>query len=437
VSASTHRAAGAAGAAGLTGDGRPGSQGGSSLVVVLIMIVIIVLFGTAFVIRATGDLQSSRDVTNINAARAQAMAGLSDALFRLDQQGSASAGFCVGDAPQCTVPAVPGAPGAQYVARLVSGNTFTILSEGTVHGTSYAIEATVAADPVLPIGVFAGSNVTFNGSGSNVTIEQTNSVGAQTGGADVGSDGTITCHGGGSDGQNQVTYDGGNSNCSSWLNEANDYTPQQPVSTCPAPASTVPPPTPCMPSDPQPCPSGGSFNGSSSPYVLEPGVYECTGSITFSGTVNVDYGSSNNGGQVQIFLFPNSNGQSAIEMAGATVNQYDNTPNTQGCDGQGSFECGNPADLQVYAAGSGAVDVGSGSNAALFDGMLYAPGMSMTVRGGQLLWIGQFILNQVIVNGNPNFSVHYDTRVSSVAQLVWQVENFTAIAPQSFSLSLS
>lgn len=418
-----------------------GGEEGSALIVIMVLITVVVLFGTGFVARATGDLQNAKDVSNINAARAQALAGLSDALFRLDEQGTTNSSFCVGQAPQCTVPAVLGAPYVQYTAKLVSTNpvpTFTVLSEGTVHGTSYAIQATVAAEPTLPMGLFGGSNVTFGGSGSNITIEQTTSTGTQTGLADVGSDGTISCNGGGPDGKNQVTYDGGNSNCSSWLNNPNDYTPQQPVSSCPAPVSAVPPPIPCMPANPQPCPSGGTFDGSSTPYVLEPGVYECTGSITFSGTVNVDYGSSANGGRVQIFLFPNSaTGQSSIGMSGATVNQYDNTANPSGCDGQGSYECGNPTDLQVYAAGSGSVNVGNGSSAATFDGMLYAPGMSMTVNGGQLLWIGQFTLDQVIVNGNPNFAVHYDNRIASVTQLVWQVQNFTAIPPASFSLSLS
>jgi hypothetical protein len=250
----------------------------------------------------------------------------------------------------------------------------------------------------------------------------------------VGSDGTITCHGSGSDGGNQVTYDGGNSNCPNWLNESNSYTPQQPWPTCPAPVSTVPPPTPCMPTSPSSilaspaCPASGTFTG-----TIEPGVYDCTGSIIFSGTVNVDYTSSTNGGKVQIFLWPNSSGQSSINMSGATVNQYDTTAGT--CDGAGSYQCGDPTAMQVYAGGSGSVSVGNGSNAATFDGSLYAPGMSMTVNGGQLLWIGNITMNQLVVHGNPNFSVHYDARSSAVDPPVWQVQNFTVIPTQNFSLS--
>lgn len=418
---------------------RGGDEEGSALIIVVILTVVIVLFGTAFVARAAGDLSNATYVNNLNAARAQALAGLSDALFRMDQQGTVDSSFCVGSAPQCTVSSVKDAPSDQYAAKLVSGSTFTVMSEATVHGRSYAVKASVVADPVFPFGIFAGSNVTFAGSASNVTIEQTTANGSATGLADVGSDGTIECNGTSTYGQNQVTYDGGNSNCPSWQNESNSYTPEQPVSSCPAPASTVPPPTPCMPANPQPCPNDGNFDGSTTPFVLEPGVYECTGSITFSGTVNVDYSSTVNNGEVQIFEFPNSNGQSNIDMAGAVVNQYDSTADNPGCEGSTTvlYDCGNPVDMQVYAAGSGTVDVGDGTNGPLFDGILYAPGLNMTVNGGSLMWVGQFTLNQLVVNGNPNFSVHYDNRLGSVAHPVWQIENFTTIPPVSFSLSLS
>jgi len=411
---------------------KPREEG--SLLVVIIFSVVILFFGVAFTVRAQGDLHQSGIVSNTNAARAMAMAGLSDALFRIDQQGTNNSSFCVGSAPQCTVASVPGAPSVQYAAKYLgaTGN-FSILSEGTVHNQTYTVQATIAQVPSFPFGIFAGSGVIFDGSGSGTTIALTQPDGTQTGLADVGSDGTITCHGSGTYGQNQVTYDGGNSNCPAWINEANSFTPQQPVNSCPAPVSVVPPPTPCMPSSNLAtplCPAGGNFTS-----PIEPGVYSCTGSITFSGTENVDYGSSFNNGKVQIYLWPNALGQSSIEMTGANVNQYDNYAGT--CSGAGSFQCGDPRVMQVYAAGSGTVDVGAGSAAATFDGVLYAPGMSMTVNGGQLSWTGQFTLNQVVVNGNPNFSEHYDSRLGTIFQPSWQVQNFTGVSNSTFTLSLS
>jgi hypothetical protein len=431
-----------------------------SIVVVVILTVVIVLLGLAFAVRATGDLQNSRDVTNTNAARAQALAGLSDALFRLDQQGAAPSSFCVGGTPtQCSVQSVEAAPDVQYVVRVASGSTTgTVLAQGTVHGRTYTIQAAVSESQSYPFGIFAGSNATFDGTGSQITIDQTDTSGncvivnGSCEQADVGSDGIITCQGSGSDGGNQVTYDGGNSNCQNWVNQSNDYTPQQPWGpppgeSCPAPWSPTPPPTPCMPTSPASnlaspaCPSDNTFSGK-----IEPGIYSCTGGITFSSnattqcpggqTVCVDYANTTtNGGKVEIFDWPNPNGQTSIDMSGATVNLYDATSGT--CDGAGSYQCGDPTAFQVCAKGSGSINVGSGSSAATFDGILYAPGMSMTVNGGQLLWIGQFTVNQVAIDGNPNFSVHYDPRLGEVTPPVWQVQNFTVIPPQDFSLSLT
>lgn len=403
---------------------------GSALIVVVILMVVIVLFGTAFVARATGDLHNSTYVNNINAARAQALAGLSDALFRLDQQGTTNASFCVGNEPWCTVsPSVQDAPDDQYAAKLVNGS-FTVESEATVHGRSYAVQASVVPVTIPDFGIFAGSNATFDGSASNVTIEKTASSGAQTGLADVGSDGTVVCNGSGTYGQNQVTYDGGSSNCPGWENETNTYDPQQPVKGCPAPPVMNPPPIPCMGSTYLACPAGNTFTG-----TVSGGVYYCKGSVTFSGTVNLD--SSDD--PVKIFLFPDSNGQSNINMAGAVVNQYDNTPDSPGCDGNTTvlYDCGNPVDMQVYAAGSGTVNVGNGSSGATFDGILYAPGLNLTANSGQVLWTGSLTVNQIVINGNPNFSLHYDVRMATVAQPTWQIQNFTSIAPQSFSLSLT
>jgi Tfp pilus assembly protein PilX len=128
-----------------------------NLITVVLLTVVVVLFGVAFIVRATGDLQNSRDVTNTNAAREQALAGLSDALFRLDQEGASPSAFCVGSASQCTVSSVPGAPSVQYTVKVPNNSTTaTVLSEGTVNGVKYAIQATVSQVQSFPFGIFAG-----------------------------------------------------------------------------------------------------------------------------------------------------------------------------------------------------------------------------------------------------------------------------------------
>ena len=72
----------------------------------------------AVVARTIAGLTSTRQGQDFSAALANADAGVSDALFRIDQLGTAPAAtFCVGTNAACTVASVPGAPGVQYTAR--------------------------------------------------------------------------------------------------------------------------------------------------------------------------------------------------------------------------------------------------------------------------------------------------------------------------------
>jgi hypothetical protein len=119
-------------------------------------------------------------------------------------------------------------------------------------------------------------------------------------------------------------------------------------------------------------------------------------------------------------------------MAGATVNQWEIPPS-----GSNQPVVGNPVDLQLYAAGSGQIDVGNGSAAASFNGLLYAPGWSVTVNGGQLSMTGAFTVNQFTVNGNPNLQVNYDDRMETLGAAGWTSEDVIQVAPSQFSLALN
>lgn len=409
-----------------------------SLVVVIILVMVIGLTGLALVTRAVGELQSSRQVQDMAEARSEAQAALENAVFQMSQEQGSLSSFCVvppaSSASDCTKSSVIDGATIGYVAKTTGPDTYAVSIEATVHGVSVAASADTKRVPDFPFAIFAGSAVTFNGSGSSVTVEATDQYGNATGApADVGSDGTITCNGSGQYGTNQVTFDGGSSNCPSWVANTSTYDPPQPVASCP-PAAVTTPPTPCMPANPQPCPNGGDFStGTSTPFVLEPGVYECTGNITFGGTVNVDYSESAqkvNNGEVQIFDFPPSGTKVNLQMQGSIVNQWETPPPAS------PAVVGNPADLQVYVAGScqGPVQLSHGT---IFDGYLYAPGCSVNANGGQLTWVGAFVLNELTVNGNPNLTVKYDARMSKLVPSTWVVSNFAWVPPSQFPLSLS
>ncbi len=401
-----------------------------SLMVVLAVIFVVSLLGLALVGRVFGDLSNSLAVYDVQSARAQALAGLSDAIFRLDQQVPPYQSFCVGSSSSCTVAVVPAARGVQYSVTVdqATGSSATILSQGTSHGHHYTLKATVTRAVNYPFPIFGVSSVTLNGSSGTTSIIATDQYGNGDGAnADLGSDSNVTCHGSGSYGTHQVTYDGGSSNCPHWVQGAGSYDPQQPVATCPAPTGSFPP-TPCMPSSYQSCPNNGDFSGtSSSPYVLEPGVYDCPNGVNFSGTVNIDYSSTVNDGQVQIYVLP-STGNATVSMAGSTVNQWQVPPSSSS-----PGVVGDPVDLQVYVSGGGSIDMGSGSNVGGFNGMIYAPGMSATVNGGQLNLTGAFVLNQFVVNGNPNLTVHYDYRQEELGSAGWSESGTVQIPDSSFT----
>src|SRR6185312_15076823 len=88
-----------------------------NMVVAVGVIMVLAMLSAAVVARTLSGQKSTRQGQDFSGALANADAGVSDALFRLDQLGSVPAAtFCVGSSSSCTVHAVPGAPGVTYVA---------------------------------------------------------------------------------------------------------------------------------------------------------------------------------------------------------------------------------------------------------------------------------------------------------------------------------
>jgi len=79
-----------------------------------------------------------------------------------------------------------------------------------------------------------------------------------------------------------------------------------------------------------------------------------------------------------------------------------------------------------YIDGTGAVDVGNGSHATDFTGVLYAPGSDVTVNGG-LAVRGSLTVNSLRVNGAPNFILAYDLGLQAVIDQNWRVERWREV----------
>lgn len=387
---------------------RPRRDDRGNIIIALMVILVITTLTVAVMTRTVGALDNVRVNQDLNAASAQADAGLSDALFRIDQYGSSdSTSFCVGSNPKCTVSSVPGAPDVSYSA-VVDGNinTYLVTSEGTVNQRTQVIQATVQRTPAYPFAIFGNGDVTFNGNGSG-TIQATTSSGAvdPNSQADVGSNGTITCNSGASEGSGQVSYQKSWKGCPQQIAGTGSYQPQNPVTaaSCPSP-NTADPPVPCVPaSGYNACPTGNTFTGTIS------GVYYCTSSVTFSGTVTVS-------GSASVFVIPPSASTASVEMSGSSVNAG-----------------GNPLDFSLYVAGSGTVDTGNGSQAATINGLLYAPSANMTSNGCQMTLTGALVIGTYTCNGGPNLTINYDDRIQQILQQNWTVKDYTELGPSEFS----
>lgn len=387
-----------------------------SVIIAMSVIMILGALSTAVLARSLTTIRSARQNQDFNTALGGADAGISDALFRLDQAGSANTGsFCVGGAAgACTFSSVPGSPGTQYTARAVDANTFTVLSKGIINGRPHAAQATLTRSLAYPFAIFGKTSVHFNGNGAAIYPKNADGSIATGFSADVGTSGTIDCHGGGHDGDHQVYLSGGGAaGCPNAQQATITYDPLDPVSAanCPSPNNNNPP-VPCAPSTAGACPFSGNVPNNA---FLTPGAYICTGNLTFNGTVNVP----TTGGAVQIYMLPAS-GTSTMTFAGATVN--------------GGGMSGDPTRLQIYMAGGGTINPGNGSSSGNFTGVLYAPSASLSNNGGSMTWTGAMVLNTLSVNGNPNFTFNYDARVRSLGQADWQTSDYTEVPSNSVTI---
>jgi len=348
---------------------------------------------------------------------------------------------------------VPGAPGAIYTARYSAATgAYTVLSQGTVRNTSYAVKATVTQTPILTNAVYGGSFITFDGK-SNASVAVTDQYGNwvpnATTGIAVGPGGTLTCNGPGvspPDGQvvSYVNYGGSISKCTPYQNLGPIYDPQQPWQSCEAPPNPYgQPPTPCMPSTAAACTTmSPAVSGSDAagytvtgPATLEPGIYVCRGGLTMTGTVKIDYAQSpqQNGGRVEIYVFPpvGSSTSPNISFTGSAVNACEPPLVTTGSADSGSCTgglVGDPTDLQIYVSGSGTAGLGASS----VNAVLWAPGMNVTLNGSadSLNWTGGLILGGVTANGHPSFNLYFDQRLESEYQeSSWKISNYLQTSP--------
>jgi hypothetical protein len=393
-----------------------------NMIVAVGVMMILAMLSAAVVARTLAGLRSTKQGEDFSAALAHADAGVSDALFRVDQQGIApAASFCVGDSSGCTVKEIPGSPGTEYVATRVDDNTYLVKSKGIVNGRPHAAQATITRSYTFPFAIFAKTVLDFNGNPGNYDpntctgpVQTVDEVGNTVcfPYADVATNGQISCRGSTSPARQQDYYKGGGTNCQNGYLLPGTYNPQDPSPTCPAPPNV--PTTPCLPDTYNPCPAIAGVL----PAVLLPGVYYCneldlgggkSPKLSFPPVFAVGAGSDNDG-VVEIFVIPTDDTNITVSIANADVNLG-----------------GDPTKLRVYLAG-GTVDPGSGIvSSGDFTGIMWAPNAVEQSPSCNANWRGAVVVNAFTCDGGPHLEVRYDTRMLNLVETVWTVTNYTEI----------
>lgn len=442
---------------------RRGEDGG--LIVALAVIMVLTIISAAVLVVALSDVRSVGSQQSYSAALGQADAGISDALWRIDQ--GASATFCVGPSSQCSVKQMPAAPGVQYTATLTGQDQFTIRSEGTVAGVKHVVQQTVSRTPAYPFAIFGSTSIKLNGTKNSVT------------GAGIGSDGSVQCDGQGNDGTEQVAYGPSGTLSSQCANPHHvpNTTYAPPAPTVCAPNESWSAAAPCVPAALVPttpgCLVSGTYQGVAvavrtsgtaatipgSQTGLQPGVYVCSGmtSVDFQsnnmgmpagmpGTAADSDGDGSSGAAndfdaddgVQIYLFPAAGGTTDLhlyETSGSSIhiNYFGSgtipSPAPPSCH-SGKLP-GDPTKMRIYMAGGGTIDTSSGSDTSCYAGLIYAPAASMTTNS--ITVDGSIVVGSFTENGNPRLTVNYDQRMQQVTS-PWSVSDYSEPPPSSFSL---
>jgi hypothetical protein len=383
-----------------------------SLVVAMCVLMILLMLSATVLARTISAMAAVRQDQDFAASLAQADAALSDALFRIDQFGGNDiTSFCVGASAKCYPTSVPGAGVAQYRAIKVNSDTLTVTALGNINRRPHAIQATVARTTRYPFAVFGNGDVTFNGNGSG-TIRATLPDGSVDPNrlASVGSNNTVTCNGGGQEGDAQVSYKNSWNGCPTPVAGVGSYLPKDPVvaGSCPT-ANTNSPPVPCVPASvPVPnCPIGNVFGV----LGVVSGTYYCAGSVSFSSVLPITVV-----GSFQLFVIPSS-GTANVNFTSTTIN-----------DG------GDPRNFVVHVAGAGTIDMGNGAHNATITGIVDAPSANITSNGCKMDLTGALVIGNYTCNGGPNLTVNYDSRLQTVTSFDWSVHNYTEIPSGQFSL---
>ena len=237
-----------------------GEQG--NLVIAIILIALLAILITASVSSVIGGAPTATQSQQGAQAVAQAHAGLSNALFRLDQVGGNASSFCVGTppagvlpsdlssascSPSGTEPLGSAAPGLQYYyVDQVSGTLplgvtreMKIVSHGVSGGQARTISA-VLYEESNSFGAFGVSGLTYNGTLTGANVQAVAGSSGSSGSVTFGGGkfSTLNCNGG----AGSVIFVGGSGSSGATCHSTNTgstFEPAAPTVCSPGQASSA------------------------------------------------------------------------------------------------------------------------------------------------------------------------------------------------------
>jgi hypothetical protein len=443
---------------------RRDDERGNIIVAVIIIMVLFMLCSVAAE-RAIGDGQVVNNRQSNAVGVASADAGVADGLFRLDQ--GATATFCSNASDtncKMTFPVSGGAPGLQYLATRVDSADWTIQAEGMIHGVYGAVQEKVVRTAQYNFALFGASGLDFSG---NNTAGFGTYTGGQAYGAgnpntagpvQVGSNGTIDCHGGLPPNVTAVYYSKGGGVNGACGSSANPRLYQVPLPSAPTSQGAA------SSSAPYGCPNAGqlgsNFAGGGN---LNGGTYLCRQPITVSGNLTINGGYSNSetdssassdqdfcdpsgynhdtDGDVvclYVILDPSTygSGTNAIDIQTGTSDICPTVGTTSCLNVNPTLSGGSPSgtlpdseQLQVLTNSNGSVGDANG-HGFYFGGIMYAPQAQLVGNGCKSTFYGAAVINTLFCHGAPNFSVYYDNNLGSLYG-PWTTNGYTQISPSS------
>ncbi len=424
-----------------------------SLIVVLSIVLILVLLSSLLFIRIIGNNEIIRARQNTFSGVTGANAGLSDALFRLDQGGSevgsSSGFFCLNPSNAfCSVTVGASNPqlqGVEYVARTVpAGANPALATEWVVQaigqastGFHGAVQETLTRTAKFKYAIFANKALTFTGNTTNNvdfatytpggTLTQCSNTTANPPCVYIGSNGAVSCSGPSPASVIGVYFNtgsgGGSDSCG---------TPSPQTTSNKVPVQEPPP-------GDWTCPNDGNLGSGYGYPSIPSGTYVCNNPINVSGQLTVQQCTAS-GCDPNVYLYVMTGTSAANFMTVAADSQINTSIAYSSLSGGSGPPAGSTLPtselFQLYTDSSGNLTTNGTSDGFVWAGILYAPNAYLTANGCKSYFFGAVTINTYTCHGGPNLAFYYDSSLNNYYGN-WQVSGYQQINPSSVKFPTS